>query len=63
MQPIDACLIGASMVTLPFFVPWNSPQFRLAAPVRPAEAVLINADGQNRWITLIQNTAIHRIKS
>ena len=29
----------------------------------PAEAALINVDGQNRWIILIQNTAIHRIKS
>ena len=29
----------------------------------PAGVALINADGRNRWITLIQNAILHRIKS
>ena len=63
MQLIDACLIGASMVTLPFFAPWNSPSFWLAVPVRPAEAALINVSDWNKWIILIQNAALHKIKN
>ena len=29
----------------------------------PSEAVLINVDGRNKWITLIQNAALRRIKN
>ena len=27
----------------------------------PAEAALVKADGRNKWMTLIQNTALHKI--
>ena len=29
----------------------------------PSEAVLINVDGRNKWITLIQSAALRRIKN